>query len=177
MSKMKIGDCVRVLPWDAEGVIVAPATNYDWEVRTDASCLDPYTRNRTAPWNESELTLLHPAPAPEAPKCTPKLGEVWTNRYSGVECTCIDDVPDDVGHYGWRWTNHSGTVNKAYSGLDNLDPPKVEVPEWLTATPWVAIRRDGSHTLGRFATSDAALGAIRNPLGALNVLTGEWVPR
>lgn len=176
MRTMKIGDRVHIKQWDADGTIVAPACNYDWEVRSDDTG-PTYTRDRLAPWNESELI---PAPVP---KSTPKLGEVWVGQF-GTSFACTDDIPDDRGLYGWSYLDTAGRVHKAYYNLHGKTPPKVEVPPWLKSAPWVAVYGTGSdydngfnHDSKYGVSASETLSRYGLCIGALNVLTGEWVPR
>ena len=115
-------------------------------------------------------------------KRVPKLGEVWTGG-DGVHYTCIDDQPDKIGRYGWStpsW-HDDGSVLKEYRSTVNLTPPRNDPPEWLTAAPWHAVHKAGA--LG-YAGWIRAIGAITyadpyphgEPVGAINVITGEWVP-
>ncbi len=107
---------------------------------------------------------------------TPKLGEVWTSL-TGFACTCIDEVGDEVGNYGWSWVDEAGKVRKGYFRSNNMTPPKAEPPEWLKATPWVLTGRDSLGGLYASPTDALTPCAWTGWNGALNVLTGEWVPR
>ena len=102
----------------------------------------------------------------------PKMGEVWTMP-DGTPYTCVDEVPDDTGDYGWSFPYADQTL-KEYDGLQHLTPPKAEPPEWLKGYPWARVSPSAVH--GGYSSPDRAV-AIVDALGALNVLTGEWVPR
>lgn len=108
---------------------------------------------------------------------TPKLDEVWTYIDGGSErYTCIDDVADDCGNYGWTWVDaRDGDTRKAYFDIFGMTPPKAEPPEWLKAAPWLAVYADRS--VGVWMALPPVPGDHPCTVGALNVLTGEWVSR
>lgn len=112
----------------------------------------------------------------------PKLGEIWTDD-DDTPHTCIDDQPDRTGQYGWSrpsWTD-DGSVYKEYSDTTGLTPPDANPPEWLTASPWHAVLESGHLGPTGCPTPAAALSYGHNfsstPIGAINVTTGEWVPK
>lgn len=106
----------------------------------------------------------------------PVKGEVWT--CSPYTWTCIDDEPDTDGFYGWLLD----TGQKRYKRSCELTPPKPERPEvakgWRTihtTTPWIGhapfMSAADCHAFAHANTY------VANYLGALNLETGEWVPR
>ncbi len=101
---------------------------------------------------------------------TPKLGEVWTDLTNSM--TCTDEVPDDRGNYGWSWVRGGHTI-KAYLTLDDMAPPKAGPPEWLKAAPWFPVSRRLVLSTGKTTAAEVHKAGF----GAINVLTGEWVPR
>ncbi len=105
---------------------------------------------------------------------TPKLGEVWMSE---LERACIDADPDDRGRYGWKWYDAAGSAWKDYGSTEGLTPPKAEPPERLKAEPWLAVTRDGGCSMSLNSTAEMALNRHSAYVGAVNVLTGEWVPR
>ena len=115
-------------------------------------------------------------------KRVPKLGEVWTDG-DGAPHTCIDDEADKIGRYGWSHLSWraDGSVFKEYRSTVNLPPPRGDPPERVAAAPWHPVYRDGG--LG-YAGWDHATAALTfsgihlhgEPVGAINVITGEWVP-
>lgn len=105
---------------------------------------------------------------------TPKLGEVWTAA-DGRAFTCIDAEPDDAGDYGWAYFL-AGKALKAYEGIYGMTPPKADPPERLKAAPWLAMTRT-SCALTPDTTAESAWNRHSTYIGALNVLTGEWVDR
>ncbi len=106
----------------------------------------------------------------------PVKGEVWT--CDPYVWTCIDDDPDADGRYGWLLPGGF----KEYIDIDGLTPPKPERPQ--VAKGWRTIHPD-SPQIGRMSFMSAAdchafaraNSYGTNYLGALNLETGEWVPR
>lgn len=116
-------------------------------------------------------------------KRVPKLGEVWTAP-DGTPCTCIDDEADKIGRYGWSrpTCRDDGSVFKDYHTTVNLTPPDANPPEEMATRPWHPVYEGGglgytgwSHATGALMFSDRT--AHREPVGAINVTTGEWVPK
>ena len=111
---------------------------------------------------------------------TPKLGEVWTADLVGIQkgtrhYTCIDADPDVWGRYGWSFPMDDSRA-KTYLPIDELTPPEANPPERLKAMPWVVVYSDGS--LAAWTLSAPPVGVFSaRALGAINVLTGEWVDR
>lgn len=106
----------------------------------------------------------------------PVKGEVWTDA-SGRDWECIDADADPHGYCGWRVPNGV----KMYADPAGLIPPKPQRPSqtkgWRTVHQYCGI---GGLW---FALPTACHAhALRLPdevqyLGALNLETGEWVPR
>lgn len=99
----------------------------------------------------------------------PVKGEVWT--FNGEPWTCIDDEPDVGGEYGWLLSDGG----KVYDGLRGMTPPKPERP--MHTKGWRAV---WSYGLGGYAwdsPDDIHRDKDGDYLGALNLETGEWVPR
>lgn len=101
----------------------------------------------------------------------PVKGEVWT--YGNTTWECIDDIPDRGGYHGW--INPSG--DKFYADHRRATPPKPERP--ASTVGWVTIWRHGIGATWWHSSDESHLHYAHDGdyLGALNLETGEWVPR
>ncbi len=110
----------------------------------------------------------------------PVFGEEWT--YGNVTWKCIDDGPDVSGFFGWVDSNGA----KFYADHRRATPPKPARPK--QAEGWVTVWDGDGFTLGTLRHQSALdafdcwrsagwMGALGNMIGALNLETGEWVPR
>jgi len=97
----------------------------------------------------------------------PVKGEVW--RHCGNKWQCVDDEADSRGQYGWLL---AGGI-KTYDDTVGLTPPRP-----AATTGW----RTVCERIGVFACETAEMAhdvakGYPDYLGALNLETGEWVPR
>lgn len=99
----------------------------------------------------------------------PVKGEVWT--YGNTTWECIDDTPDRCGYCGW--VNDVGA--KFYADHQRANPPKPERPD--QAKGWRAVWSYGMGGYAWDSADDIHRDRDSDYLGALNLETGEWVPR
>lgn len=109
----------------------------------------------------------------------PKLGEQWLDE-EGALYTCIDEIPDAAGEYGWEYSLRPGAaLYKSYRCLDGLQPPDIGIPFNLREAPWFRVEDDGTMEsfFGYETASKALTEGLIDAVGVINVLTGEWIPR
>lgn len=106
---------------------------------------------------------------------TPQIGEVWTEGPFSYACLSVADA---YRRYAWLRDDNILVVTHAM----DMTPPPVLLPEWITQRPWRAVfsGTEGLSMVCYAAAEDAMKHRASAPsviVGALNIVTGEWVPK